>query len=266
MILKERFGGLGYTVELDAAPFAFSLEKSIPLDATLGSSLSWKRPLKPGPLLWHLDLGLFDRLPFPLGDVQQQLSCQLAIEHFTETLLQPLGEETLGVVLFKGSLAGPDFEAKVEELRLLASFFPEWVTLFLLFDYEQIESPSLLLQLTSKAHFPHMQLAVKSRLEVARGLQALCWRGEELRVEGGEPLPLGLCLPESAAGWRTLEHFHSAEPYRVFPGELLTEGWEGLERLIVFEEGLSVQTRRKLQGFVASGGTLLSASSCNQLT
>ncbi len=46
--------------------------------------------------------------------------------------------------------------------------------------------------------------------------------------------------------------------YRIIPETYLTTEWHGLDYLIVDPDSLSSQGFRKLQGFCAAGGTIVS--------
>lgn len=82
------------------------------LTAKLDSDLSWKKQEKEANeicdkglnILWNLDLGLFSELPLPLSDTTQYKSLHLALDHFFETVWTQFEPNTVGAVLFKGSI------------------------------------------------------------------------------------------------------------------------------------------------------------------
>ena len=48
-------------------------------------------------------------------------------------------------------------------------------------------------------------------------------------------------------------------PYRIISELYLTEGWDGIDDLIVFGSAVSRQGIRKLRGFLAAGGRVIHA-------
>lgn len=79
----------------------------ISLDGTLHSSLDWSEQRKAVEnaerVLWHLDLGLFSRLPQSLSSLSQYHSLKLSLEHFCNTLWKDFQEKTVGICFYKGS-------------------------------------------------------------------------------------------------------------------------------------------------------------------
>lgn len=84
----------------------------ISLDARLEADLNWSEAFSKAEqvkkkglnILWDLNLGLFDELPLPLSDTTQYKSLHLSLDHFFETLWPKYKENTIGAVLYKGTL------------------------------------------------------------------------------------------------------------------------------------------------------------------
>lgn len=102
------------------------------LDAHVKSSLDWSeayakadKVIKEGRcVLWFLDFGLFDALPFSLHNNSQYLTLSLAIEHFNKETWSRYKTSSLGVVIYKGDfnvchLVGSDVDS--------LSNFREWL-------------------------------------------------------------------------------------------------------------------------------------------
>ncbi len=252
---------------------------TIALPAGLKDDLHWekeealaKAALEKGEkIFWLIDFK-FDSFKIALSDTSYFLTFSLALEHFTKTLWPLFKESTLGICIYKGDLQfslkflfddleqqnfkewvsdlGKDgsitpfhyhlFCAGVfgEYLDRLISFLPDTAPLFALFDTSG-EDPAKTAFLLSKERFSHVE--------------------QEL----GEKASIAICLPS--------DHFICSDllmlledvidaidvKYRVIPESLLTEEWNGVETLFVFSSYLSSQGIRKLKGFEASGGKVI---------
>ncbi|MBI3211206.1 MAG: hypothetical protein HYZ47_00760, partial [Simkania negevensis] len=160
-------------------------------------------------------------------------------------------------------------------LHRLAPHFPEEVFLFANFDASLIEQKSILAYLLSKEHFPHVYLGIKN---AKAPLGILRWEGgatrggflggralkelEKEEVKVGVVLPLLSLVEESLLEKVEKIFTRLNEPkisYRVIEEPFLTENWDGLDTLLVFPEYLSSHGKRKLQGFIAAGGKVLTA-------
>ena len=84
----------------------------IPLDGTLKADLSWENERQAAfayvqkgmRIFWEIDLGLFDRLKYPLENQTQFLSLCLSLEHFRDTLWTTFRAQTVGICLYRGPL------------------------------------------------------------------------------------------------------------------------------------------------------------------
>lgn len=60
-------------------------------------------------IFWELDLGLFTQLKAPLLDQTQFYSLELSLKHFREMLWTEFRDQTIGLSLYKGTLAFEDY-------------------------------------------------------------------------------------------------------------------------------------------------------------
>lgn len=214
--------------------------KVISLPASLHSDLEWSTLFKEGEgaleILWELDLELKS-----LTDQAAFHAYVIALEEFVRTLWDERGR---GLVLFRGNCQVfkqlLPFEDEVEAATLfaeyfhrLASFLPDHVPVYTLFDAPKTAKEA---QLLSKDRFWHLHLTLNSEEELGEGIL----------------LPLDThCTPQVLA---KLDQLLPLKKARLIPEARLTELWHGLDTLWVIEEALSVQGKRKLQGFIAAGG------------
>jgi hypothetical protein len=156
-----------------------------------------------------------------------------------------------------------------EYLHRLISFLPDVVLPFALIDVSGIASSAHIAQLFSKERFEHLNLALKGAPFPFAGI---CWEEGDFGMgwigTAVRPAPtVGIYLPGDRhfGAPLTLEldalmaHLHDKQiPFRILPEEKLMEQWDGLDELIVPACPLSPQGQRKLQGFIAAGGTVTS--------
>lgn len=241
-------------------------------------------------ILWEMDFALYAEA---FSDEARFLILETAVQHFTKTVWPLFSHKTIGVVLHRGSLnfaenfpwvledreecrqegSLPPFfcrELVLKQLKLLASCLPEEALCFLLLDTDSIEDPVSYFRLTNLAAFFPFHLILKGKWpqRFPYALPSFGWdHGHSpLGVLTDQPrtifseinIPLALCLPE-ATEW---EEVHSVierldTPFRVIPEQILTNEWDGVDQLIVFSKGVTERGRRKLLGFCAAGGTVL---------
>lgn len=250
------------------------------LDARLEATLDWREAearadrlvAKGFYLFWEMDLGLFQGLTQPLSDQTQFLSLTLSITHFLETLWKKFRPQTLGVILYRGSLNPVERDQAVAYLKLLANRFPEAVELFLLFDVAEHSSLFEVASLLHPERFSRFHLGVKGS---SWPIEGLVWESKEA-VSGylGKELPrmvvpptckVGVCLPSVEREGHHAPHQIDAAlkgllarkiPFRLVPEAYLTGEWEELDYLLVDGE-MDGMGLRKLQGFCAAGGTIV---------
>lgn len=161
-------------------------------------------------------------------------------------------------------------DVAVEYLLLLRNRLPDTLACYLLLDVEHIQSPLWQTQLLHAERFEQLSLAVKGAKVPLRALgwmqpspYGLLSSKKQVNLEM-KPVLIGICLPamdtyksEFYTGLeKVLEKLiKDSVPFRVIPENYLITDWDGLDYLIYVPEGLSVQGKRKLQGFCAAGGT-----------
>lgn len=227
------------------------------LDAGLKSSLEWHHSIEEAKRLialgyqifWTLDLGSID-------DPSHLEILKHSVEHFNEVIWKEFSGSTVGVSLYQGSYSLSD--EKVEFLDYLAAELADEVVTFLLLD--ATESPNVIVeaQLTSKVRFPHFTLAIKGGKVPCESFR---WKVDHLDSVHHE-CSIGISIPEEGGSDQLLNILNRLQeikkPYKVIPESLLTSEWHGLDYVIVDPETLSVMGRRKLMGFCAAGGTVVS--------
>lgn len=142
-------------------------------------------------------------------------------------------------------------DACSEYLELLTNRLPDALQLFLEVDASTLPGKLCQAQLLSKERFDRFHLLIARNLLPAR--------------EGA--ISVGVCLPQVAmsrpsqyegldAAMEILSRKKIA--YKVIPEPHIITEWDGLDYLIVSPAGLTTQGLRKLQGFCAAGGTVVS--------
>jgi hypothetical protein len=283
---------------LNNAPFDPLIEEgsTICLPARLSDDLDWSKEKKAAEqivasgkyLFWELDLGL-DAFLFTPGDSASFYAFSLAVEEFSKQIWPLFQEHTFGLSLYRGPFPpvqnfplthweslflewtveqGGDYplycvQMWVEYLHRLLSFLPETVLPFALIDATQIVSMAKAAQFFSTARFEHLHLAIKGANIPFSGIS---W--EEVREAKSPCAPtLGVLLPSdeclSAPVLESLQGLlcdltSKKMPFRIIPEEKLTEQWDGLDELFAISQALSAQGKRKLLGFIAAGGKVLS--------
>jgi hypothetical protein len=160
-----------------------------------------------------------------------------------------------------------------EYLHRLLSFLPDTVLPFAFIDVSRIRSPGKIAQLFSKERFEHVQLALKGAKQPFSGI---CWdEGQNAQgylsqapktKEAITASSLGIYLPKDRhIDLALIQEFdklifqlnEKRMPFRMISEEKLTEQWDGIDRLIVPSQAISGQGRRKLRGFIAAGGSVI---------
>lgn len=257
------------------------------LPARLQDDLDWssqkeegKKILEQGKyLLWELDLGL-NQFVFAPHDSAAFFSFCLALEEFTTQILPLFQEKTFGVILYRGGFQPetsfprsvwestftewqegrgdyPLFCAQTlaEYLHRLGSVLPVEILPFVFFDVSDLLSAAKTAQLFSKERFAYLHLILKG---AKIPFQGIAWE----RQQPCSLPPLGLYLPKdpylTPSLLNCLDELISklSLPFRVITEEKLTEEWNDLDLLIVPTEAVTLQGKRKLQGFCAAGGVI----------
>ncbi len=229
--------------------------KTIILPASISSDLDWSKEVQEmqGPVLIELDFG-WNRGPFFVNDSAAFQTFTLALDQFSKDIWPLIKDNSLGVVLYRGSLSilstlvVADGElAPVEAatifgnyLHRLASFLPDEADIYCLFESTSSFTVGETAQLLSQDRFLHLQLALTP-----------------------SEAPIGVLLPPDELCslpviQKLTELLENAPELRVIPERRLNELWHGLDELIVFEEALTAQGKRQLLGFEAAGGKIRS--------
>lgn len=227
-------------------------------------------------IFWQFDLGL-ESPYFPLDEELIFQALCLGLAHFTKELWPLFEKHTEGASFYKGS---PDFSsffywsAKQEEnwtkwiesqhqgteiqlrrlfcadafayyFQMLSYHLPDDLPLTLHFNCSIDCSLAETIQLLSKNRFPHFLL-----------------KTEGLPVS--DTAKLAVCFPEdSCCSSDVLDHLNFLfsqlkTPYKVIFELFLTESWDGIDFIYVFSKSLHSLGKRKLMGFCAAGGIVIS--------
>lgn len=232
------------------------------LDAHPASPLQWgdikqqvlKEIASGKTLLWHLDFGLFDKLPKPLENKEQFLTLCLAIDHFKDTVWKEYHRFSKGVLLYKGS---SDFAKKMREnppglqarniaanyLNQLSAGIPDEIQPYILFD-EAADDPLLHILVGDPELYGRAIPLYTSGEDYAsaeeRALAVLMPPIDEMREDVLRPFQ---------------ELFAKIDaPYKKISEQRLISCWHGLDKVIYSEAALSPHGRRQLNGFIAAGG------------
>jgi hypothetical protein len=165
-------------------------------------------------------------------------------------------------------------DVAIEYLALLATRLPDSLPIYLYLDATSLEG-SLLeeIQLFNPERFDRLRLVLKGHqlpFEVC-GWESPTAHGysgySSVELPVAEPAGIGICIPPmSFYHWHHDQEFeeglhvlqkHSI-PFKLIAESHLTSQWDGLDYLLYQPLGLSVQGKRKLQGFCAAGGTVVS--------
>lgn len=163
-------------------------------------------------------------------------------------------------------------DVAAEYLDLLADRLPDTLKCFILMDCSATSDALLMAQLTTKERFPRFIQGIKNATQDrymwndSIGTIGILTSSQNPALEVSA-INIGVCLPSITqchpSAWKELEvafsilHHHST-PFRTIPESSLTTEWDGLDYLIVSSKNLTSQGRRKLQGFCAAGGTVVS--------
>lgn len=269
---------------------------SIRLEASSTSLLDWKKEIEQAEffknkgkrILWELDFNLYADT---FSDETRLLALEVAAQHFSRAIWPHFSQVSLGVVLYRGSLDFSEgfpwsFEEReacterpslfcrdvaLKHLKLLAACLPEEVVCFLLLDADSIMDAVSYFRLANlSVFFPfHLILKGKWAQTYPYALPALAWEHEcsPLGIFSSPPkdlvpelnVPLAIYLPEQT-NWQefgaVIERVGST-PFRMIPEKLLVHEWEGVDQLIVCSQGVTERGKRKLCGFAAAGGVIL---------
>lgn len=257
------------------SPLNWKAERMKAIDAMMGGSK----------IIWDIDLGLFSSLSQPLSNQTQFLSLTLSLEHFRDTLWKEFYEHTAGVYLYRGSAnmtaqfvwdeeQNQNFSAwcidhfqeitliekervkplycrnvAAEYLQMLANRMPDAMPMIAQLDLADVKDLVMQVQLIN----PEIYGRVGVRIDHC---------GLLLNADA----KIGICLPpiemvrssQFAGMENALEYFRNTQTLvKLIPEEVLISEWDGLDYLVFVPTGLSLQGKRKLQGFCAAGGVAI---------
>jgi hypothetical protein len=269
-----------------------------PINASLESDVDWmkvkreaRRIVDSGrSLLWEMDLGL-ERLTLTPTSSSLFSTLSFVIEQFVKEVLPALKEKTIGIILYRGTadftslfpysaweisyrewlmektggfnLYSADLLADL--MHRFISLLPDELLPYLMLDVRGQSSLSALAQLLSRERFEHIHFILKGS---SLPLGEITWEEGKGTQASTERPPLGVCFPQDAYCTpevmarleRVLEQLiHDRTAFRIIPEAKLTEMWDELDRLIVHPDALSTMGKRKVQGFLAAGGEVITA-------
>lgn len=201
------------------------MKKSIALPIHSTSTLKWEEERKQAHEALTEGFSLFWEFDLPLNDSFQLPLLKHSLDHFTTHFFPEFQESSSGALLYRG------YPPSLEPLLELLPILPENLPLYLSLSPPE-EEIFRFLSLPGAEHFSLLDFPYTSSHSTALLLPAHNWTTFLSR-------------------WRTL-----APPFRVIAEHRLTEEWHGVEKLIVFSEGVSLQGLRKLRGFLAAQGNI----------
>lgn len=161
-------------------------------------------------------------------------------------------------------------DVAIEYISLLTNRLPAATDPYVLFNLQGVASDEIsTMQLMHPYCFGHLQVGVQG---TALPLLYKRWNrhGHDkitLELAPTHVGNIGICLPNPSTAW--LSQWHKLkEPiqtlsersilYRIMTEENLTASWDELDFLLYVPQALSIQGKRKLLGFCAAGGTVVS--------
>ncbi len=265
----------------------------IKLPAFLDSDLLWDEQMHQAELLvsrgkylvWDLQLGLeseeisfFDPVAFQ--------SWGIALQEFSRVVWKKFRASTWGVILFRGCIYEQDmpFPERVGALQLcadylhrLASYLPDTLPIFLLWDASACTRMSEVAILLSAERFTHFQLGVRGTRLMLSACDWQTGHGRRGWIGVGSPptlakeaekgeVKVGIVIPGDDVISQevmslldeVLKFFVDGRiGYRLVPEGLLNEQWDDLDSLILFVPAMTTLGKRKVLGFLAAGGRVI---------
>lgn len=238
------------------------------LPARVHDDLLWT--IDGNPSVFEFDLGLTDPY-FPLEDEMHFNALAKALSHFTQDVWPRFPESK--AILYRGSADFSRFfkwteaqetnfaswkeniaENREEHLRklfcaeafalyfqMLAHKLPDDLPVSLILDTANIGSPAEILHLLSTTRFEHFHI------------EALAFHSN-----------IGICIPpDSHCSTQVLQRLDALiqkmPSFKPIYETHLTEQWDGLDEIYVLPDAVTERGRRKLKGFEAAGGSVISS-------
>jgi hypothetical protein len=263
----------------------------IHLPADMQTDLNWnpqieeaKKLVEQGKnILWHLDFGL-ESLSYSYDHKLQFGSFKLATDTFTKNIYPDFKENTLGVLLCRGefeevlSSFGPvqsneeilkAADIFVDFLRLFFPALPDDILTFLELETSFGQDHAFTYQLLSKERFEYFSLITReknlftSALSLEPSSLSLGYMGKEYKKMAKNMPTVGLLFPPDDLFPLVHSDINkvlskiSMIPTRLIYESFLIDEIDGIDRLIVFEKGVSPLGKRQVQGFIAAVGEVI---------
>ncbi len=214
----------------------------VTLDASEHSSLKWTFEVGEASILWELDFALDEGI---LDDEARYLALELAVDHFTKTVWPKYEGQTRGVALYRG----PFLESLLHPLMLLASHLPETVRPFVFLDVDRFPDATSYFRAVNPFTLGSLTPILKGKWAEKYPYAFPAFYPELPE----KPLNLAVLIPEE--GTFPIPD----QPARMIPEQILTHEWDGVDYLLVDPASISDRCRRKLCGFEAAGGIVISS-------
>ena len=210
-------------------------------------------------ILWELDFKFEET---SLEDDVSVMALQLNVRHFCEAVWAQFEQYSVGVALYKGEWQ----KDKVAYIKSLAALLPDETAAFILIAVK-LNAASFFTSINQE-ELGHLIPILKGQIpeQYPLALPALGWNhgasplgfysNHLYELPPSKPLSDALYLTEglSEAQIQSAIAFFGARPFRVIPENLLSQEWEGIDRLWLLPITPSEKARRQLCGFVAAGG------------
>lgn len=235
------------------------------LDASVQSLLEWKLQIQEATQKTEEGKKLFWLLDFGGYDLPQIETFRLAIEHFEKEIWERFGMNSIGVCLYRGRCDLEDDH--LDFLEQLAGSLPDDAEAFILLDASFLSNAIEVSRALSKERFPHFTVAVKGidqpppefGWENVSGTRGMI--GGHLLDKVSLDPSVGVCVPSKGTS-EPLENViqqlkNGSVPFRMIPEALMTTEWHGLDHIIVDADTVDPLGLRRLMGFCAAGGTIV---------
>jgi len=261
---------------------------TISLQAGVKADLDWTQAIgkaheaseQGNKLFWELELGLFNKLLHPLAHQSQFLSLALSLDHFRERIWEEFGPVSEGVSLYTGNIdysktfpwddaqhanflgwckehACPENErskalycrdAATDYLRLLAARLPDAIPTYVTLNADRVDDLEVTAQLLNVECYEPIKLKIfNSPFGNADSTIALCIPPSTSTLSKAPPNLKEALQTLIAKNLRP----------RLIPEENLISEWDGLDTLLVCSDYVTASGRRKLLGFCAAGGQIV---------
>jgi len=191
-------------------------------------------------------------------------SKEIRVDRFEDCMPQDIAFKSLAQLYCR--------DAAAEYIQYLAANLTDSIPLYAMLDASDVVDPLSLAMLTTNERFDPLSLMIKGGFITAReyAWQKGCYTrgfiGERLVPPLSEEVKTGICLPSmekvSPSQYKGLKEvlellIQRKVIFRLIPEISLINQWDGLDDLIVGSSTIDFQFRRKLQGFCAAGGRVV---------